>query len=36
MSVFAIKGEDNDTYYAHIDAAVDYKPHLTSRTTAPT
>ena len=29
VSVFAIKGEDNDTYYAHIDAAVDHKPHLT-------
>jgi adenosylhomocysteinase len=29
ISVFAIKGEDNDTYYAHIDAAVDHKPHLT-------
>src|SRR5919201_1480756 len=22
-AVFAIKGEDNDTYYAHIEAAVD-------------
>jgi adenosylhomocysteinase len=29
ISVFAIKGEDNDTYYAHIEAAVDHKPHLT-------
>ncbi|MGH3017429.1 MAG: adenosylhomocysteinase [Gaiellaceae bacterium] len=29
VSVFAIKGEDNDTYYAHIDAAVDHKPQLT-------
>src|SRR5256886_2592675 len=29
ISVFAIKGEDNDTYYRHIDAAVDHKPHLT-------
>src|SRR5438309_4608053 len=28
-SVFAIKGEDNDTYYSHIEAAVDHKPHLT-------
>jgi adenosylhomocysteinase len=27
--VFAIKGEDNDTYYQHIEAAVDHKPHLT-------
>src|SRR5687768_10157253 len=29
VSVFAIKGEDNDTYYEHIEAAVDHKPHLT-------
>jgi adenosylhomocysteinase len=29
VSVYAIKGEDNDTYYAHIEAAVDHKPHLT-------
>jgi adenosylhomocysteinase len=29
VSTFAIKGEDNDTYYAHIDAAVDHKPQLT-------
>jgi adenosylhomocysteinase len=29
ISTFAIKGEDNDTYYAHIEAAVDHKPHLT-------
>jgi adenosylhomocysteinase len=27
--VFAIKGEDNDTYYQHIEAAVDHKPQLT-------
>src|SRR5512135_1399671 len=26
---FAIKGEDNDTYYSHIEAAVDHKPQLT-------
>src|SRR6184192_4179440 len=29
IGVFAIKGEDNDTYYAHIEAAVDHKPQLT-------
>src|ERR687889_62312 len=29
ISTFAIKGEDNDTYYAHIEAAVDHKPQLT-------
>jgi adenosylhomocysteinase len=29
ISVFAIKDEDNDTYYQHIEAAVDHKPHIT-------
>src|ERR1700719_2821272 len=29
ISVFAIKGEDNDTYYQHILAALDHKPHIT-------
>src|ERR1044071_4382328 len=29
ISVFAIKGEDNDTYYPPIEAPVDQKPHLT-------
>jgi adenosylhomocysteinase len=29
ISTFAIKGEDNDTYYQHIEAAVDHKPHIT-------
>src|ERR687885_2064222 len=29
VSCFAIKGEDNDTYYQHIEAAVDHKPQLT-------
>src|SRR5438128_7172498 len=29
ISVYAIKGEDNDTYYRHIEAAVDHKPQLT-------
>ncbi len=27
--VFAIKGEDNDSYYSHIMAALDHKPHIT-------
>jgi adenosylhomocysteinase len=27
--VFAVKGEDNDTYYQHIEAAVDHRPHAT-------
>jgi adenosylhomocysteinase len=29
VPVFAIKGEDNDSYYAHIMAALDHKPQLT-------
>jgi adenosylhomocysteinase len=29
IPVFAIKGEDHVTYYRHIDAALDHKPHLT-------
>ena len=29
ISVFAINGEDNDTYYQHIEAAVDHRPHIT-------
>lgn len=29
IPVFAIKGEDNVTYYKHINAALDHKPHLT-------
>ena len=29
IAVYAIKGEDNDTYYRHIEAAVDHRPHLT-------
>src|SRR5262249_17435391 len=28
VSVFAIHGEDNDTYYRHIEAAVDPRPHV--------
>ncbi len=29
LPVFAIKGEDNDSYYSHIMAAVDHKPQIT-------
>ncbi len=29
ISTFAIKGEDEASYYAHIQAALDHKPHLT-------
>ncbi len=29
MPVYAIKGEDNATYYQHIKAALDHRPHIT-------
>lgn len=29
IPVFAIKGEDNETYYNHITAALDHKPHIS-------
>ena len=29
VPVFAIKGEDSETYYRHIYQTLDYKPHLT-------
>lgn len=29
IPVYAIKGEDNETYYKHIEAALDHKPHIT-------
>jgi adenosylhomocysteinase len=29
IPVFAVKGEDNDTYYRHIDAVLDIRPHIT-------
>ncbi|HEX3319381.1 MAG TPA: adenosylhomocysteinase [Terriglobales bacterium] len=29
VPVYAIKGEDNDSYYSHIMAALDHKPHIT-------
>ena len=29
IPVFAIKGEDNETYYQHIHAVLDQRPHLT-------
>ncbi len=29
IPVHAIKGEDNVTYYKHINAAIDHKPHVT-------
>ena len=29
IPVFAIKGEDSETYYQHINAALDHVPHIT-------
>ncbi|HUV03750.1 MAG TPA: adenosylhomocysteinase [Armatimonadota bacterium] len=29
VPTFAIKGEDRDTYYKHIQAALDFKPNIT-------
>ena len=29
IPVYAIKGEDNQTYYAHLGAALDHNPHIT-------
>lgn len=29
IPVYAIKGEDNKTYYEHIKAALDHQPHMT-------
>ncbi|HLC35583.1 MAG TPA: adenosylhomocysteinase, partial [Anaerolineales bacterium] len=29
MPVYAIKGEDNTTYYQHLRAALDHHPHIT-------
>ena len=29
ISTFAIRGEDTDTYYRHINMALDQKPHIT-------
>ncbi len=29
IPVFAIRGEDNASYYAHINAALDTRPHIT-------
>jgi len=29
IPVYAIKGEDHNTYYSHIGAAADHRPHIT-------
>ena len=30
IDVYAIKGEDNETYYRHINAVLDHRPHVTT------
>ncbi|MCJ7736304.1 MAG: adenosylhomocysteinase, partial [Anaerolineae bacterium] len=29
MPVYAIRGEDNETYYKHINTAIDHRPNIT-------
>lgn len=29
IRTYAIKGEDTETYYAHIDASIEHRPHIT-------
>jgi adenosylhomocysteinase len=29
IAVFAVNGEDSESYYRHIEAAVDHRPHVT-------
>ena len=29
IEVFAVRGEDTETYFRHIDAALDHSPHIT-------
>jgi adenosylhomocysteinase len=29
ISTFAIKGEDTETYYSHIDRVIEHRPHIT-------
>ena len=29
IATYAIKGEDNDTYYKHINSTLDHRPHIT-------
>ena len=29
IRVYAIKGEDNDSYYRHINEVLDFHPHIT-------
>ncbi len=29
IPTYAIKGEDNETYFKHLNAVLDYKPHIT-------
>src|SRR5438093_9610213 len=36
IPTYAIKGEDNDTYYRHINVALDSSPHMTKEDGADT
>src|SRR5438309_1927115 len=29
LNVYAVRGEDNDTYYRHVAAALEHEPHVT-------
>ena len=29
IPVFAVKGEDNDSFYSHLRSALDHNPHIT-------
>ncbi len=29
IATYAIKGEDDDTYYKHLEAAIEHRPHIT-------
>ena len=29
IPVYAVKGEDNDSYYSHLNSAIEHRPHLT-------
>ena len=34
IPVFAIKGEDNETYHKHVNAVLDHQPHIRGRSSA--
>ena len=35
VGVYAIKGEDNETYYRHIDSVLDHRPNICLLYTSP-